>query len=270
MRAQPALQLGHRGLIQTRRNNTGLVLLLQYLLQLAAGPHLAAVENHHLVADILHIGQQMAAQNNRFAARGQQAYHILHLAAAYGVQAAGRLVKNHQVRVIDKRLRQAYAPSHALGKLAHRPIHGVRQAHHVQKLHATLTPLLLAQSEKRAKKVEGLHGGEILVEIGLLGQVADATLHIHVARLFAEDLQHAAVGIKQAKDHLHCGGLARAIRPKQTKNLPLPYIEIDVIDRAGLGPAPEILENLGQTYRFNDYIVSGRHHIICSFTFELF
>ena len=61
--------------------------------------------------------------------------------------------------------------------------------------------------------------------------------------------------VQQAEQHFHDGGLAGAIRAKQAEHLAAPDLEIDAIHGVRLGPAPEILEHLGQALRGNDRFV---------------
>ena len=54
------------------------------------------------------------------------------------------------------------------------------------------------------------------------------------------------VGYSKPEQQLDRGGLAGAVRPEQAEHLAAPHLEVHVVHRARLGPAPEILEDLGQ------------------------
>jgi hypothetical protein len=62
----------------------------------------------------------------------------------------------------------------------------------------------------------------------------------------------AARGIEQAEQELDGGGFAGAIRTEQTEDFAAAHLEIHVVNGAGLGAAPEILEDLGEAADGND------------------
>ena len=74
----------------------------------------------------------------------------------------------------------------------------------------------------------------------------------HVPRRMAEDLDVPLGRVQQAEQQLDGGGLAGAVRAEQAEDLAAPHLEIHVVHRARLGPAPEILEDLGQAANGND------------------
>ena len=65
------------------------------------------------------------------------------------------------------------------------------------------------------------------------------------------------VGIEQAQQQLDGGGLAGTIRAEQAEHFAAPHLEIHVVHRARLGPAPEILEDLGQPADGDDDFAVG-------------
>ena len=71
-------------------------------------------------------------------------------------------------------------------------------------------------------------------------------LVVHVARRMAENLDVPARRIEQAEQHFDRGRFARTVGAEQAEDFTAADFKIDVIHRRGLGPAPEILENLGQ------------------------
>ena len=66
----------------------------------------ALMQNRDSVANVLHVGQQMAAHQNRLPFRLQLQNQIFHLARADGVQTAGRLVEQNQFGIVNQRLGQ--------------------------------------------------------------------------------------------------------------------------------------------------------------------
>jgi hypothetical protein len=70
-------------------------------------------------------------------------------------------------------------------------------------------------------------------------------------RVGAEDVQFPAGRRRDAADHPHGRGLARAIRPEETECLAAVQIEIDPVHRR------EIAEPLGQAGRANEHFTPG-------------
>ncbi len=83
-----------------------------------------------------------------------------------------------------------------------------------------------------------------------------------VAGRMAEDLDVAAGGIEQAQQQLDGGGFAGAVRAEQAEDFAAPHLKIHVVHRPRLGPAPEILEDLGQPAHGDDD-VRGRRMAGC-------
>src|SRR5579871_38467 len=60
----------------------------------------------------------MAAHNNRFAQRAQIADEIFHPAGAKRIETGGRLIENDKIGIVDERLGQPDALTHAFGVFA--------------------------------------------------------------------------------------------------------------------------------------------------------
>src|SRR5437867_2586210 len=73
----------------------------------------------------------------------------------------------------------------------------------------------------------------------------------------AKDFQMALGRIEQAEQQFNGSGLAGTIGSQQPEHLAAPDLEIDVIDRARLGPAPKILEDFGQAADSDDHLAGG-------------
>ena len=188
----------------------------------------------------------MTAENHRFASAGQCEDEILHLATANRVQPRRRFIEDDEIRIVDERLRQPDAALHALGEFADRARARLRQSHHVQQLLRALLSFAGREVKEMPEEIQRLVRVEEAIQIRFLRQITDARLGGDVARRLAEDLNVAARGIEQAQEQLHRRGFPRAIRPEQSEHLALAHLEIHAIDRARLGPPPEILEDLGQ------------------------
>ena len=200
----------------------------------------------------------MRAEDHRLAALRQRADEVLDLAASDRVESRGRFVEDDEVGIVDEGLREPDAALHALGELAHGARPRVAEADHLDELLRALLPVTGVEREEVAEEIERLARAEIAVEVALLGQVADARLGLHVARRFAEDGDLALGRVEQAEQHLDGRGFAGTVRPEQPEHLAAAHLEVDVVDRARLGPSPEILEDLGQADGTDDDLVGRR------------
>ena len=126
---------------------------------------------------------------------------------------------------------------------------GVFQPDHLDQLLGALAAFLRVDVKEAAKKIDRLVGVEVAVKVRFLRQITDARLGLHVARRVVEHRDAAACRVQQAKQHLHRGGLAGAVRAQQSEHLAALDLEVDALDGARLGPAPEILEHFGQPLR---------------------
>ena len=223
---------------------------------------LPAVEDRDAVADVLHVGQQVAGQQDRLAAAAELDDEVLDLAAADGVQAGGRLVEDEQVGVVDEGLGQADAAGHALGILADGAARARGQADHLQEHLDALAALAAGDLEEPAVVVERLVGVQEAVEVGLLGQEADAVLDLDVAGRLAEDPDAALAGVEQAEHHLDGRGLARAVGAQQAEDLALLDGQAQVADGGDALAHPEVAEDLGQADQFDRDCVTLRNHVL--------
>ena len=98
----------------------------------------------------------MTAQEDRLAPPRQRHDQVFDLATADGIQARSRLIQDHQIRIVDERLRQADAPLHAFGELAYRSRPRLAQAHHFEQLFGAVFALGPGQLKQIAEKVQCL------------------------------------------------------------------------------------------------------------------
>ncbi len=111
---------------------------LQQFIDLAQLLQLAIVEDRNPIADVLYVVQAMAAHDYRLAFFPQVQNQVLHPAGSQRIQAGGRLIQNHQLRIIDEGLGQTDALPHPLRILFQNPFLVVFQAHHGNELLSAL------------------------------------------------------------------------------------------------------------------------------------
>ena len=102
---------------------------------------LAAMQDRDPIANVLHVRQQVARQDDRLPLFTQLADQLLDLGRPDRVQARGRLVEQDQLGVVDQGLCQPDAALHALGVFAKLPMFGAGQADHVDQPADPLVPL---------------------------------------------------------------------------------------------------------------------------------
>ena len=194
----------------------------------------------------------MRAEQDRLAALAELQDQVLDLPGADRVEARGRFVEDQQIRIVDERLGEADAARHALGEFAERPVGHVRQTDHLQQFVDALTAGPVVETEEPSVVIERLPGVEELVEVGLLGQEPDAFLDQDVGGRLAEDGELPPRLVQQPQDHLDDRALAGAVGAEQAEDLVGVDLQVNVIDRPGLGAHPEVAENLGEPDRIDD------------------
>src|SRR5256885_4909209 len=80
---------------------------------------------------------------------------------------------------------------------------------------------------------------EVPVQVGLLRHHSETRLHLTPlpAGVEPEHAQLAVVYVREPVDHLHRGGLARAVGPEEAEALLLADVEVDLVDRHQLAVA---------------------------------
>ena len=182
---------------EARGADVGLVADLQQAVDPAQLLQLALVEDGDPVADVLHVGQQVAAHDDRLALLLQVQDQVFHVPGADRVQAGGRLVQQDQLGIVDQGLGQADAAGHALGILFQLPPLGPREAHHLDQPPHPLAADFGRHVEQLPVEIERFFGVEEAVEVGFFRQVADPLVLGDLGGVFAEDQGLAARGEEQ-------------------------------------------------------------------------
>ena len=168
------------------------------------GRHLAAGEDHDLVADPLDLLQQVGREHDVDAELGPDATDQgQHRLALGGVEAVGRLVEQHQQRVVGDR-RGQLDPLPLTGREgADRPQALLAQPDLPQDVRGAVDGLLAGQTVDLRQVADEVVGGHVAGEVVVLGGVADALpdLGPDLAGVEAEDAQRAGVGPVEAEDH---------------------------------------------------------------------
>ena len=202
-------------------------------------------------------------QHDRLALFAELADQVLDLGRADRVEARGRLVEQDQLGVVDQRLGQADPALHALGVLAELAVLGGAQADHVDQPVDPLGPLGRRDLEQPAVEVERLLGVQELVEVRLLGQVADPLVLGDVGRRLVEDQRVALGREEQAEQELDRGRLARAVGPEQAEDLAPVDLEVERLERLDLRASPEVAVDLGQVPCLDNDVTAHHAGALC-------
>ena len=129
----------------------------------------------------------MRGKHHRLAIPLQLQNNVAHLAPAERVQPRHRLVQNDYFRIVEDRLRQPDALQHPLRVLAKLYLMRGIQPDLLQHALDAILPVSRGQVLKPGKITKHFRRGQIVVKVGLLGEITDLPVHFHVADRLAED-----------------------------------------------------------------------------------
>ena len=98
----------------------------------------------------------MGAEQHRLAAAAEVGDEILDLLRSDRIHAAGGLVEDQELRVVDQALREPDPPLHPLGELPHGPVLDRVEPHHLEQHVDPLAAQPRGQAEQPAVVVERL------------------------------------------------------------------------------------------------------------------
>ena len=216
------------------------------------GDHLAHVlalaQHHHAVGDVLHLVQLVGDDDDRLAVVAHVAQHREELVGLLRGEHGGGLVEDEDlgaaVEQLDDLDRLLLRDGHVVDLLVGVHVKAVGVADLADALgggrEVELALLLEAQHDV-------LGGGEDVHQLEVLVDHADAVVEGVLGRAddhgLAVDLDGAAVGEVDARQHVHERGLAAAVLAEQGQDLAAVDVEVDVLvcndlARELLGDAP--------------------------------
>ena len=154
-------------------------------------------------------------------------------AVACGSRPGGRLVEDRDLRVLHQDFGKAEPLAHAAREGLDPLVGDVRQSDMRRASALIFSSRSAAVEPDQARGVAQIVGrGEIVVEADLVGQIADAALHLQrlAHRVVAEHAGLSAGDVAQAEQHQDRRGLAGAVRTEQAENLAARHGERDAFD----------------------------------------
>ena len=205
----------------------------------AAGRQFPAGEDQQVAADGLHLAEDVAGQEDGVAP-AQFPHQPPDLDHLRRVKPGGGFVQDDELRAAQQGLRDAHPLAVSLGEAADQPGHHLRHAGAAGRrlrLRRTLGPPDPFQGGGKAEILLHRH---LRVEGRGLGQVADAGPGRPglLGQRVAADCHRPVGGRKVAGEDVPASALARAVRPEQAVDLPVPDGEGQVLDRRAGAVAP--------------------------------
>ena len=134
----------------------------------------AALDEHDPIARGFHFAEQMGIEKDRDPVGAQLGDDVAHQQPSQWVEAGGRLVQEHELRLVQQRLCQPRALQHALAVAAQRAIGRIDEVHAGQQSIDAGVQRAASQPIEAAVKPQQLRRRERLVKTEMLGKKADA------------------------------------------------------------------------------------------------
>ena len=214
------------------------------------------VHDHEPVAQLLGLVHIVRRQDQRDAALLEPEQPVPHHVPGLRVQPGGGLVEDQDLGLVDERAGDRQAALQAAGQRVDLVPGPVRELDEIKQRVGPLPDEAAGQAEVPAVDEQVLPDGQLDVEGVLLRDHAEPGPHrgVIVYRVAAENGQLPAGRRRDAADHPHRRGLARAVRPQEAERLAAVEVEIDPVHRH------EIPEPLGQAARADEHFAVG--HLI--------
>ena len=156
--------------------------------QAAVSDEAALGENRDAVAQRLGVAQDVRAEEDRAAAIAQIENQRSHVAATERIEAGHRLVEDDELGIVDERLGDAHALKHALRELPQLEPAFAADADLVEQTARAGATIAARVAEEPREIRQQFLGSQVVVEVRILRQVADAALDVEVADGTAENL----------------------------------------------------------------------------------
>src|SRR5882762_76956 len=193
--------------------------------QLVDGPHRlqrTLDQEADPVTDHLGVRQDVGGEEHGPPPRLQVEDDVAHLPPPDRIEPRHRLVQDDELRIVDQRLGQPDALQHPFRVETELPVAAVGEAHAFEEILDAPASRGRVQPEQPRVKVEELLPGEVVVQVRVLGQEADAPSGPDLRGVLAKQADDARIRKDQAQRQLDRGGLAGAVGADGAEDLPLP------------------------------------------------
>lgn len=217
------------------KHHFGLVFEGDEFVERALPEHFSLMNNADGIADFLHLLEEVGAEENGDAVGLEVENKVADLSGAQGVDAGGGFVEDEEAGRLNEGLGEADALQHALGIAGETAVSSFGEGGEFEEFLDACVQRFALHSAELAVEFEGFFAGEVFVEIGVFGKIADVFARVGFEGVFAENFAGAAGGGEEAEEGLHCGGFSGAIGANEAVDLAATDGEGDVIDGAMLG-----------------------------------
>jgi len=192
----------------------------------------ALMHDLHPVADRFDLGKDMGGEYDR-AALAQIADQGTDLADLDRIETDRGLVQDHDIRIMNDRLRDADALLVALGERAQQARADLGQPAALFRRGEGGLQARSRNTVQTRRQAQEFVDRQFPVERRMLGQVSDVALGAHriAHEVDPADRYAACVRCQVPREHLHRGGLARAVRTEQSQNFTTAQCQIDFTHR---------------------------------------
>ena len=192
----------------------------------------AAIDDRHARAQLLELGQDVAADEDRLAERPELAQEFAQLDASARVQAGGRLVEEQDLRVVDQGVRQAQPLLHAARERLDVVVAAIGEVDELQEVADRPASLRGRQAVAASEEVQVLPDLHVVVDPEhVRHEPEDAPDLVGVPRHGpAGDLGDARRRLQERGQDPERRGLAGAVRPDETEDLALLDVEVHAGD----------------------------------------
>ncbi len=214
---------------------------------------LATVQHDHVVADALELAEQVRGHQHRDAELVPDLLHQReHVVAGGRVEAVGRLVEQHQARVVHQRLRELGPLLHAGRVATHRPVPLLGEPHVAQHVGRALPRRVVGQPRHLAHVHHEVAGGHVRRQAVVLGHVADrrADRRTVAGDVVAEHRRRPAGRGDQPEQDLDQRGLAGAVGADQAGD-PVTDGDVEPVERGDRRILLRQSDGLDHGHRFN-------------------
>ena len=181
----------------------------------------------------------MRAEEDRRAPRLEAEDQVAELPPPDRVEAAHRLVEHDEARLADERAGHPRPLDHPLGEAPQLAVGDVGQSDRLQERPGARVSFRRGHAVQTRGELDQLRRREVVGEVGVLRQVADAAPRRRLGRPAAHQPDRAAVGEDQPEGELDRRRLSGPVRPEQPQHLAGPHLEVEAVERHDR-PLPEV------------------------------